>query len=179
MSAKRLPLGRVIADIQAGIGNTILMQKYELSLAELAQIRQKLAAARCAENRETISGPVVASEERRTVTRHQPVIEIKIYDAEDPRVTGSINDVSTNGVQVAGISARPGEVRTFAVHSAPFEVHEVFVFKAECRWSRIQVFHDWIAGFVLLDISDEDSQELDKLISYLTVPATGGLPPHA
>jgi len=179
MSGKRLPLGRVIADIQAGIGNALLMQKYELSLAELAQIRQKLATARCIGNRETASGPVELCKERRTVPRHQPVIGIKIYDAEDPRVAGSINDVSTHGVQVAGISARPGEVRTFAVHSAPFEVHEVFVFKAECRWSRFQVFHDWIAGFVLLDISDDDSRELDKLITYLTVPAISGLPAHA
>lgn len=174
MTEKLLALGRMIADIQAGMGGVLLMQKYELSLAELVQIKRKLASARCvAGNRETTSQTASVPAERRAVLRHQPVLEIKIYDANDPRVAGSINDVSTKGAQVAGISARPGEVRTFAVHSAPFEVHEVFLFKGECRWSRIQVFHDWIAGFVMLDISDEDSKELDKLITYLTVPATG------
>lgn len=108
--------------------------------------------------------------DKRQVPRCYPVVELPIYDVDDPMVEGLVWDISEKGVQVVGIKARVDQRKTFFIQANDFGSFSPFSFEAECRWVATEAESDrCVCGFEILGISDKDLEELRKVIDLLAL----------
>ena len=108
--------------------------------------------------------------DKRQVPRCYPVVELPIYDVDDPTLEGIVWDISEKGVQVVGIAARVDQRKTFFIQANDFGSFSPFSFEAECRWVATEAENDRaVCGFEILGISDKDMEELRKVIDLLAL----------
>ena len=109
------------------------------------------------------------SQMRRT-PRGYPVINLAVFDVDDPTTEGYVRDISEKGIQIAGITIRVDQKKTFMVQADNFESVKPFSFDAECRWSRPATDSDpCISGFEIINISEHDLEELQKVVELLSL----------
>jgi hypothetical protein len=96
------------------------------------------------------------------------VAPVPIYDAKNPRVTGTIRDVTETMVGLVGIGASLDEVRTFIVAPEEYLGIAPFKFASRCRW-RDPESGDSYARYQIIRMSDEDRAQLRNLIHALTL----------
>lgn len=107
--------------------------------------------------------------DKRQTARSYPVVELPIYDVDDPTVEGVVTDLSAKGVQVVGISSKEGQRKTFFIQANDFGAGTPFSFEAECRWVTTDPETGRsLAGFEILGISDKDLQQLRMVMNLLT-----------
>jgi hypothetical protein len=175
MIKKAIDMGKIVADVESGLGDVPIMEKYQLSPADYMAILKKLR-----ENRAVRAGAVRgriealkhsdATLEMRAVPRQYVVFSIPIYDAQDQSLLGLVNDITESGLQVEGIKTRVGEVRSFAIRSDVFPLKSPIVFDAECRWVQAQETNEqYLAGFEITMISEVCLEQLRELIKQLTI----------
>lgn len=112
-------------------------------------------------------------DERRRTPRSFLFFLVPVYDASDPAVEGRLNDISEHGLQVAGISSSPGDLKTLIVRADGFVNVSSFQVTAECRWTHTEdPGGECVAGFRITAVSDTDLEELKKLIQ---LTAFGGI----
>ena len=108
--------------------------------------------------------------DKRQVPRCYPVVELPIYDVDDPTVEGLVWDISEKGVQLSGIEARVNQRKTFFIQANDFGSFSPFSFEAECRWVTTEPESgQCLCGFEILGISDKDMDELRKVIDLLAL----------
>ncbi len=171
---RRLNIAKVLADVQNGMSQADLMNKYDLSEEMLRQVSKKLLDARG--KRTASDGPETVIEERpeflatREFLRHEVDFEVPVYEAGRPDVHGAVRDVSEEGVGVAGIDADVGEVKTLVVLGDEFGEFSSFEFEGCCRWR----FADprggpCLTAFAITNISERDFEQLQRLVLLVTV----------
>jgi hypothetical protein len=107
--------------------------------------------------------------DKRQTARSYPVVELPIYDVDDPTVEGVVTDLSAKGVQIVGIPSKEGQRKTFFIQANEFGAGTPFSFEAECRWVREDRDTGRVlAGFEILGISDKDLQQLRMVMNLLT-----------
>jgi hypothetical protein len=106
--------------------------------------------------------------DKRELARSYPVVELPIFDVDDPTVEGVVTDLSTRGVQVVGIPSKEGQRRTFFIQANEFGAGSPFSFEAECRWVTTDTETGRaLAGFEILGISEKDRQQLRMVMNLL------------
>lgn len=172
----------IIEDIKSGLGDIPIMEKYQLSPAEYLRVLDKLVAVRAIgetttrqRKRALKSKPIPETQSKRRVQRNYALFTITIHDADDLKVTGTLNDITEKGLQVSGIPAHIGGVRTFLVRSDVFTVFPPLLLTAVCKWTKPgEQWGDPVAGFEITGISQHDMQGLRSLINQLTISPRAG-----
>ncbi len=163
-----------VRDIRAGKTDTELMDQYHLDAIGLDNAFSKMVRIKAISQRELdaripeLDHPT----EIRTVRelpRSYALFSLPVYDADNLGAQGIVNDLHERGLQIEGIHARPGEVKTLLIRVDEFPGISPFAFHAECRWFRDADEHsDCMAGFEISDISPAGAVELRKLIEALS-----------
>lgn len=176
MAEKRTIKARdIVNDLRTGMTNVQLMEKYGLSAKGLASIFNKLMDVRAVKygelaHRMPEADDTVNVDQKRDLPRNYLMFKLPIYQAEDLLEEGYIRDITENGLQVAGITAKKGEVKDLLIQAEEFADVSPFTFEAECRWSVSDSDEDGcVAGFLIRDISEECLEELRKLIRALAL----------
>jgi hypothetical protein len=174
MKPRTIKTREIIEDIQSGMGDVPIMEKYELAPTEFLRILDKLEKVSAVplvttQARKRSIQAHHASVGKRILPRSYALFSIAVHDAKNLGVTGTINDITEKGLQTAGISVEIGERKTFVIRSDVFAVHPPLVMKATCRWVKRPAGGDWIAGFEITAISGEDLKGLRTLIGELTI----------
>lgn len=170
MDKSDIALKEIVADIRSGVGDVIIMEKYQISPSVLLKVKQSLAKLLSPDPMEKSrvqpkSGTLI----KRKSPRHHVCYRIPVRDANNPQNVGTINDISKCGLQLQGIAARAGQTLSLLVLADSFQVHALFGFEAVCCWATREAEGESVAGFAIRKISGKDFQELCKLIRELTV----------
>lgn len=165
----------ILADIRTGMGDIPIMEKYQLSPRLYSKILESLRT-RGDINREQVQdrirscGVSTSGGEKRAAPRNYTLYTVSVYDANNPQSTGSLNDISSSGLQVSGIDVEVDELVTLLIPSAGFEVHSPFALDAICRWVRTEDgTGKGVAGFEIASVLGKGERELEKLVNELTV----------
>ncbi len=177
MSSRPINTKAIIADIQSGLGDIPIMEKYQLSPSEYLQVLDKLVAVRAITETTTqerklalLAHPEPRNVTKRKLPRHYALFTIAIQDADDLSVTGTLNDITEEGLQISGIRTQIGVEKTFLVRSDVFTVVPPLMLRAVCRWIKPRNrSEDHVAGFEITGISRHDKEGLRKLITELTI----------
>lgn len=173
MSPKReIKAKDFVNDIRSGISDSEIRSKYNLSAKGLQSAFRKLLDAKAIRTSElfdrvSLEDDTVAIATTRLWPRDELEFPVPIYLLEGtrPTVRGVIKDITKKGLKVSGIEAKVDDVKTFAVPSDKFSHVEPFAFRAKCRW----IDADGCAGFQITQISERGTDELEKLIRFLTL----------
>jgi hypothetical protein len=171
---RRLNLVTILSDIGAGMDESELMHKYQLSEDALRQVSKKLLDARGKRTRADGPETIIVEPADLLATgefvRHELDFELPVYEASRPEIHGLVRDISEGGVSVAGIEAKEEEVKTLVILGDDVGQFSSFELEGYCRWC----FSDpakatSVSGFAIHKISDRDLRELRKLIRVLTL----------
>ena len=173
MSPKReIKAKDFVNDVRSGMSDSELRSKYNLSASGLQSAFKKLLEAKALRTSEvfgrvSLEDDTVAIASTRLLPRDELEFPVPIYLVEgtQPTVRGVIKDITEKGLKVSGIEAKVDDVVMFAIPSDKFSQVEPFAFRAKCRW----VDGDGCAGFQITQISQRGSDELQKLIRFLTL----------
>jgi hypothetical protein len=177
MSPKReIKAKDLVNDFRAGMTDSELRSKYNLSSRGLQSAFRKLLEAKALRTSElfgrvSLEDDTVAIATTRLMPRDELEFPVPIYLCEgtQPTVKGVIKDITEKGLKISGIQANVDEIMTFAIPSDKFSQIEPFAFRAKCRW----VDGDGSAGFQITLISERGSGELQKLLRFLTLRDVG------
>jgi uncharacterized protein (DUF433 family) len=168
---KRVKVKDFIKDFRAGLSDAELTRKYDLSHDALYILLQKLMNMRALKPDELfgdldIKSGSVSPLNVRELERYYLDFQVVIFDASRPENKGVIRDVTEKGIGILGISCTPGELRTFVVTPENSPDIEPFLLRAECRWSDIQLEGEFVSGFSIEEISEDDLASLRMLIKH-------------
>ncbi|GEM_PF-599105 len=171
-SVRQIPAGELVKDLQSGMTAAQVMAKYSLSAEELRRLLKQLEKAGA--NLSKLYGRTVEDSTSevikriRFLPRYKVVLPVPIHDADDPRITGILLDISEKGLGTEGIDADPGQIRRFLVMADQFFPIDPFRLEATCRW--IKATGDekrFIAGFEITAIADRAFQDLRSFVKSL------------
>ena len=181
---RSLEAEEIISDIRAGMSEAELMKKYGLSAGALAKAVRLLLDGDHLNRVDLAQGAVPYEEvvdpgKSRIVERFYLDFDLPVVVAEGPKEVGRVTDLTTLGLGTEGIRVSVGDVRTLRIEHERFVLLRPFSFVAQCRWTRQR--HSTgglIAGFRIISISDEDRDQLRKLVRLLRfyVVSTANLP---
>ncbi len=95
------------------------------------------------------------------------VVPVPVYEARNPRVLGTVSDISEKAVGVTGIPARIEETKTLVVVPEESMMIEPFRFRSRCRWTDARK-SEHFARFEIVGIAEKDKKILRELIENLT-----------
>lgn len=171
---RRLNLKEILADITRGMSQSDLMRKYDLSAEMLRNVSRKLLAARgvrsASDDPDTIITDAPDLVATREIMRHEVDFNLPVYDTSRPDIHGQVRDVSEQGISLAGIAAKEGDVKTLVVLDDDFGEFSSFELEGCCRWCFTDPKDETcLTGFSINEISEDDLVELRKLVRLLTV----------
>jgi hypothetical protein len=165
--------GEILKDIQSGMGDIPIMEKYQISPTELLTILKKLQEAKALKHAEVeVRQKFLQAQvsQKRVLPRGYTLFSVQVHDATNLAVKGIVNDITEKGLQVAGITTRVGETRTFLIRSDVFTIQPPIVLEAACRWiKRRDAFGEYVAGWEITKISRSDLGGLRELVERLTI----------
>ncbi|MBI5569425.1 MAG: hypothetical protein HY914_05710 [Desulfomonile tiedjei] len=165
--------GEILKDIQSGMGDIPIMEKYQISPTELMTILKKLQEAKALKHAEVEERQKFLQahvSQKRVLPRGYTLFSVHVHDATNLSIKGIVNDINEKGLQVAGITTRVGEVRTFLIRSDVFTIQPPIVLEATCRWiKRRDAFGEYVAGWEIIKISKSDMGGLRDLVQRLTI----------
>ncbi len=167
----------VIDDILAGVGDVVIMEKYNLSPQEFMEALEKVKnakgmdAADIKHRMDALMSNVNRKDQERRLPRNYLMFETKVYDNNDPSVSGVINDLTERGLQISGIHSKPGELRDFfIVGSEVIFVEKPLQFMAQCRWVKVdKETGESLAGFEIKKMTPSTLRGIKKLVKKLGV----------
>lgn len=173
----------ILKDIRVGLSDSELMEKHGLSLPMLQEVAKELLRLRREAPQKTPNPPNPIAESVdsgvwhiRQAPRHYAPFWVSVYD-ESRREVGQIGDLSEQGISVEGVKAHVNEIRTFLVLADEFEGVNPIEFVAVCRWVKTEQDNGVdIAGFEIMEISEEDLVEFQKVVHMASRGLTSG--PH-
>lgn len=163
----------IVSDIRGGMTEGDLKRKYELSSSALSKAVQLLLdsnhLSRCDLARGAVPyEKVVDPGKARCVERYYFDFDLPVVAMDSPETVGKVRDLTTRGLGTEGIHASVGDVKTLRVQHERFVLLKAFTFQAQCRWIKAdERGNGLIAGFRITSISDEDREQLRKLVRLL------------
>ncbi len=109
---------------------------------------------------------IMSADERRQAPRVPYMVSI--YDLRRLHVEGTVRDISETGFGVRGIKAAVGEVKTFIIPVEEVVDIDALIFAGICRWTSTDLDGQWLTGFELTKISEENLRHLRRLIRFLS-----------
>jgi hypothetical protein len=176
MQAKRkITAKRLVDDVRSGLSNLELMEKYKLSSEGLLSAFNKLITSHTMEEEE-LAGRIpllddtIDIDHAREYPRCYPALGLPIYDEKDPEAEYLVVDLTEKGVQVVGMAARIGDLKTLIIKAGGIDERiKPCTFDAECRWVKMDPQKgNLVAGFEVTYISDKDLEVLAHIIRLLT-----------
>lgn len=175
MSAQRTIKAReLVADIRSRVSDFELMEKYQLTFAQLEKVLAKLVekdALRQEELQER--GAHFDNPENRVRTRRAPreylMIPLPIQQTADPSIAGFITDLSEQGFRAKGLATALDEKNVFVIGTKDLKNYAPFTVEAVCRWTRFDFSQDgqYEAGFEILEMSKRDRLVVRKMMEEL------------
>lgn len=164
----------IIADIKAGMADVGLMDKYELSLAGLKSVFNKLVDGKFVteqeiENRQEKGHDTIDIDDPRKSLRMELKYTVTVCEAANQSNQGTVWDLSATGIGIQGLKTEVGEIKTILVQPDASTEVEPFRLTVGCRW--IEPMTDtgaFLAGFQVLRISFEDRVKLRKLLTLIS-----------
>jgi hypothetical protein len=174
-SKRRIEAKSLINDIRSGLSTFELMEKYSVSPQGLLSAFNKLIES-SSMGEEELAGRIpllddtVDIDHAREFPRCYPALGLPIYDENDSEVEYHVLDLTDKGVQVVGMAAQIGDLRTLSIKAGGLDQRvKPCTFDAECRWVKADEKRETpIAGFEITYISDKDLQVLLQIIKLLT-----------
>ncbi len=149
MQAKRkIEAKSIVNDIRAGLSNLELMEKYSLSSKGLLSAFNKLIASQAMEEdelAERIPGfdDTVDINHAREFPRCYPALGLPIFDKGNTEADYHVVDLTEKGVQVVGIEAEVGDVKTLVINAEGIDERiKPCDFDAQCRWVKVDKKRD-------------------------------------
>lgn len=176
----RIRLGDIVRDIQSGLGDVPIMEKYGIRPADYIDILQRLKGVRAVDER-YLEGRIGhgeeaadADRESRRLPRCYLVAEVRVVDLLDRNVRGEVLDLTEQGCKVRGIECQVGEKRRFRVEAEGYPGDALDCsFAALCRWGKWEQDEgSYVAGFEITDLSAKDRKNLQGVIRLLTIADT-------
>ncbi len=174
-SKRKLNAGALVEGIRAGLSNTELLEKYELSPKLLQRAFVKLVQRGDIypvelSGRMTPPEHLPISRERRRNPRQYPAFSVYVHEKGCQSNRGVVYDISDTGMRVKGMEATVNDVKTLVVEADQLDVFETFSFAATCRWvGPAQRGAGDAAGFEITDISERDLEQLLNLTQLQTI----------
>ena len=173
MAKRIITVADFVRDVRSGATDIELMDKYDIDGLALEKTFEKMVKAKALGQAEIDARiPVIDEPPEFRVTRELPrctvYFPLPVYETENVAVEGLVNDITEKGVQIVGIEAEPGEIKTLLIKPDDFDQIYPFVFDAVCRWSRADdMTGGCVAGFEIIEISTVGLIELRKLCHSL------------
>ncbi|MBI5570390.1 MAG: hypothetical protein HY914_10635 [Desulfomonile tiedjei] len=172
---KRISVSDIIRDVRAGLSETELMRKYELSSRGLQSTFWKLVRSGALTWHELLSAypdldsPATPREMRHWV-RGYPILSIKVYDEGNPQNRGKVRDLTEKGLGVAGVLAEVGQQKTFVVVPDECTNLKPFRVRVECKWF-LPTFESspCAAGFEITGMDVDGFERLQELVQVTTL----------
>ena len=176
MAMKKILVHDVIKDINSGLGDVPIMEKYNISASQYMEILEKLnkigqKKTKTIEARLTTLKTMVMSDDFRGLPRCYLAFSVLLCDPADNTCQGTIVDISEEGFQVTGMKSQVGESRRFGIQINWLE-NEVIEsqFVAECRWEHDQQNDGSpLAGFQITNISPDNRRKLKNIIELVAL----------
>jgi hypothetical protein len=172
---EKIDVGKILADIRAGMGDVPIMERYQLSPRLYGRILDRLRQTGVISSdhlagRMSVGDTTSDDLEKRSHKRNYVLYPIAVYDANNPVNNGALNDITQTGFQVQGMNVEVDEIGTYMIRSDALAVHSPFTLDAICRWVQMdQETNQLIAGFEISAIPQEGQEELSRLIELVSV----------
>lgn len=172
MGSREISAREVLKDIRFGMTAAEIMVKYRVSgkgfqdlLAQLVNLgaveRDEI------EKRSTLYYGSGGDPHFRRTPRKRVGFPLQVADLKNSLSMGYVKDISPKGVSVAGLEAKPGEIKSLVVRVGGFSGCEPFGFEARCVWVQPSNGRsEMIAGFEIIRISETCMKELTKLLGW-------------
>jgi hypothetical protein len=176
MTVNRVNVADIMRDIELGLGDVPIMEKYHITPGEYMNVLERLKNVGQFQKSDLATRLITLrtggiKEDARETPRCYLVIGVLVSDSKNPNHQGKVVDLTENGCQVVGLACGAGEARRFRIRVEGFR-GEVFQteFLAECRWARRrQDDATPMAGFEIKEISRKDRQRLHDIIALIAL----------
>lgn len=164
---------QILEGVRAGLTDSELMDKHNITYAKLDEIFQQLLDAQAVTRgelygRSSLFLDTVSVDATPEESTHYLAFPIPVSDARDPRIVGRLRNVKERMVGMVGIEAKIDEKRSFVVYPEKFVDVQPIAFDATCVWF-VKESEGYYAGFQITYISDRDQYRLDELVRALTL----------
>ena len=171
---RTIKAGQIVQDIRRGMTDSELMEKYRLSARGLQSLFRQVLEAKILQpyelyGRSPSYDHSVGLENLRAIPRHVVYLPLPVYERGHPEISGTILDVSENGLKIRDILTSAGEVKELVIPSDVLSMFESVEFKAVCRWtSSDPTGGASFAGFEVQNVLKGDIAQLIESVQALT-----------
>lgn len=172
-SKKRIPARDVVRAIRSGATKAQLMEEYALTPNGLQKVLQQLAETKMIRLSELPADLLsffeneVPSNARRE-ERYCIDFDLPVWEPRHPDIKGRVLDITERGIGILGLPATINENKELVIYSEEFLEIEPFTLHAQCRWvKRAEGSGEYVSGFKVSQIHQQDLEELRKLIQLL------------
>lgn len=180
LSERKIKVGEFVKDIRAGLKDSELMEKYKLSVRGLRRIFKQIVDARIMQASEIYSRwptyeDTVDLDDFRESTRAPVYFPLPVFEKDRPSARGVLEDISLEGLRIAGIEAKPSDRKTLVVPADKLFMIDAVVVEAVCRWSRKGegAAHRVLAGFEVSRVLEGNIQDLMIMIQSFPFQTDG------
>jgi hypothetical protein len=160
----------LIDDVRAGLTDSEIIQKHELSAADFREKILQLSREKTLKYSDVYWRPIlydygVSGDERRSLPRYPlklllPVEEKGVLESSP----GFLIDINEKGGCLQGISVEPGTKVTLVIYPEGLIPAESISFEAVVQWVEGNEGAAVLAGFAIAEITEPDSVRLKDLI---------------
>jgi hypothetical protein len=169
---------KIVRDIRSGKSDSDLMVSYGLSAKGLESAFNKLINSRIMTRDEIYARPsrsgqdtVIILDDLRRQERYCLPASAKVYDPDSHDTKGELTNLTENGVGIRGIRVQVGERKRLVLDCRNFFDGVAIRFDAECAWIEpAEDDEDWLAGFQITHIEQQDMDHLRRLIKLFALP---------
>jgi hypothetical protein len=176
---RRINLKALIDHMRSGVSDEELMTNYDLPPRGLQALFKKLLDFELVTHAELYHTSALYREKmdkikQRRNPRADLFVPLLVYDLGSSSL-GVVRDISENGLCVAGIPSEIGEIKTFQLPLDNFMNADPLLLVAECLWVKKRGDKDkyFVAGFLLLNLSDADRTTLKSIMHFLLLSKSG------
>lgn len=157
---KKIRAGEIARDLELGLSDAELMEKYKLSLRGLLSLYKKALEANIIEaselERRLVSREsVVELEDSRSLPRVGIRESTEIHEYRKPEIKGTVSNISENGLRVEGLESKPGLVRKLVISGHEFGLEEL-ILESKCCWSDTASDGSHSAGYEIIRVLQGD-----------------------
>ncbi len=173
----------VLQDLVSGMRDTTIMERHSLSHDELHRLFRQMFDAgvllkperagvqprriETSAKKSPLPSPKTDPDDMREFERYYIDYDLQIYEPEQPEIIGTVRNITEKGVGLSGLEARVNEIKTLVVLGDTIGDIAPFEFEARCIWADTdEDSQETMAGFEITRISEEDQEELEKLVVF-------------
>jgi len=160
----------LIKDIQGDLTDAEIMEKHQLSAAQLRRRLLQLMSENAVNSADVYWRPIlydydVSNDDKRATPRYPLALLLPVNEVGSPESTsGFLVDINEKGGCVKGISPSLGARVALRIESGPLVSADEIILEVAFRWVESVGDADFLAGFEILSISQRDSVLLRELI---------------